>query len=222
MTRPEVRLCMATSLDGRIAEKAGQGPSFTSRYDLNKLFRLRAEADMLLVGAGTVRTESLPPLVRSEEARKAREAKGLSPHPAVAVLSGSLNLPWDAAYFTKAQQPITIIGGPATTEQQAKMEEHKLGYINAGRPVNLAQAMDELGKRGVTSVLAEGGGRVVNALLQEDLIDVFYLTIAPTFIGGEDTPLLNLGASITPRKDLKLEDVHREDEELHLTYRRVS
>ena len=218
--RPQVHLCLATSLDGRIAEGPGRPPSFTSRFDRDKLFRLRAESDLLLVGAGTVRGEQLPPLIRDEALVAARRAAGKPDHPAVAIVSGSLNLPWDAPYFTERAQEIHIISGPTGKRARAAIDRLGLGHIDAGKPVSLAHAITALGRMGYRNVLAEGGGRMVHALFAEDLVDVFHLTLAPTLISGTDTPLLCPGERLTPRPSLALDTLHREDDELHLTYRR--
>jgi len=216
----EVHLCLATSLDGRIAEEPGRPPSFTSRYDRNKLFRLRAESDLLMVGAGTVRGEQLPPLIRDETLIAERRAAGKPDHPAVAIVSGSLDLPWEASFFTERQQEITIVSGPPHEEARAAIARLGLSHIDAGTPISLRTAMTALAARGVRLVLAEGGGRMVHALFAEDLVDVFHLTLAPTLIAGTETPLLCPGAALVPRPKLTLESVHREGDELHLVYKK--
>lgn len=219
--KPTVGLCLATSLDGRIAEKANAGPSFTSRYDRHKLFRLRSEADALLIGAGTVRTEQLPPLIRNQELTDARTAGGKPTQPTAVIVSASLNLPWESAYFTQPKQPLMVMGGPASPDIQQQLKRLELPHVEIGTPPSLSKGLEVLYQRGFRTVLAEGGGGLVNALLQEDLIDHFYLTVAATFIGGIDTPLLCSGPLLSPRIKLSLQDLHREGDELHLTYHRV-
>ncbi|MDJ0840513.1 MAG: dihydrofolate reductase family protein [Acidobacteriota bacterium] len=218
---PEVWLCLATSLDGRIAESADEMPRFTSRYDRNKLFGLRAQADALLIGAGTVRAEQLPPLIRNRTVRERRIRQGLKPHPPAVVVSNSLNLPWDGRYFGRDKQDVLVMCSGATPEQRKLTESRGIGLIETGAPFSLARGIARLGDLGYHTILAEGGGRLVHALLSEDLVDRFYLTLAPTVIAGENTPLLCSGPQLSPRARLALESTHVEGSELHLVYKRA-
>lgn len=212
--RPFVRLCMAVSLDGRISQAADQGPRFTSRFDRNKLFALRAEADLLWVGAGTVRTEKLPPLIRDNSLTAKRLAAGLSEHPDVALISRSLDLPWGSAYFQEAKQRIWVLTPNPKRDFEVPSAVHFIDLPDA----TLTAALTALGERGYRNVLSEGGGRMVTALLAEDLIDEVALTIAPLFIGGEDTPLLTQGDFLN--RGFSLAGLETHENEIHAVYKR--
>ena len=212
---------MATSLDGKISQAPGEGPNFTSRFDRDKLFRLRAEADILLVGAQTVRVERLPPLIRSPEYIQKRRLKGYPEHPAIAVVSQSLNLPWKSDFFTQAQRPFFLVTGVAPVHVSNLAKELDMDLIETGTPLNLKAGLHQLYKNGFQRLLCEGGGHLVSSLLNEDLVDEIHLTIAPTLISGMDTPSLTAGERFVPQRRFTLKDCQIVESELHLCYQRA-
>lgn len=216
-----VHLCLATSMDGRIAEASGAAPNFTSRYDRHKLFRLRAGADVLLVGANTVRQEQLAPLVRDPEAAARRRENGQPPHPAVVIVSRSLNLPWRSRYFTEAQQPLFVLTDRVSDEVRRATAEVAVTFLEAGDADLFRFGIGALQERGFGLILAEGGGTLVHALLERDLVDRFYLTVAPVVLGGGDTPLLVNGPRLETPAHFTLHTCEQVASELHLEYRRL-
>lgn len=216
----EIAICLATSLDGKIAEIPGGAPNFTSRYDREKLFKLRAMADVLIVGANTVRQEQLPPLIRDPESLATRKARGLKPHPDVVLVSASMNLPWDSDYFKLAQQSISVLtGSPAPSKKQAA-EDVGVQVIETGEPLDLKSGIGKLNAMGYRQALCEGGGTLVAGMLAEGLADRLYLTLAPTFIGGHRTPTLVNGPVLKPRPEFELLEVTPVESELHLVYQK--
>ncbi len=216
---PHVALCLAASMDGRIAEAVGGAPAFTSAYDRRKLFRLRAEADLLLVGAGTVRHEKLAPLVRDAELVNQRVAAGRPQHPAVAIVSRSLDLPWQARYFTAAKQRLFVLTERADPDTRALARERNVTLLEAGDDDLFTFGLAALAELGFAHVLAEGGGTLVHALLARDLVDRFYLTLAPLTLGRDTPPLVN-GPRLEPAVSFDLHHVNQVGSELHLEYHR--
>lgn len=195
-------------------------PTFTSAFDKEKLFGLRADSDCLLVGAGTVRSEELPPLIRDEERKNQRIAKGLPAHPAVAVVSKSLNLPWSSNYFKRARQDIYILTPKINVDQRLQAATAGATVLETGDPFTWLAAFDLLYDRGFRNVMVEGGGTLVHSLLQSDYVDRLHLTIAPLFIGSDTAPSLCKGPVFNelPRFQLIHQRVHQH--ELHLIYER--
>lgn len=213
----QLACCLATTLDGKIAA-ANSAPNFTSRYDRHKLFRLRADADALLIGAGTVRQECLPPLIRDSEAIADRRAQGKPDHPAAVIVSKSLDLPWDSHYFQKPSQRLMVLTeqAPMALKQQLPQVE----FVETGPAFSLRKGLEKLTAMGLTNILAEGGGTLVHALLTEELVDRFYLTIAPTFLGDPDAPQLVQGPVFSSPPTFQLVQVDQVGDELHLVYER--
>lgn len=213
-----VSLCLATSLDGKIAEAPGRPPRFSSQRDLEKLFRLRAAADGLLIGANTVRQEELPALVRNGDLRRQRVAAGKPPHPASIIVSASLDLPWDSPYFTRKQQQIYIMTAAPAEAARAKMAALDLHCLDTGSVLSLRNGLQQLRRKGIETVLAEGGGRLTHGLLREGVVDRLYLTIAPFIFAGEDTPVLCKGPRLTPPARFELCHGEQVGDEWHLEY----
>src|SRR3954470_6622793 len=92
--RPYLVINMVSTLDGRIAVDGRSGP-IGDEADRELFFGLRTQADAVMVGAGTVRTERYGRLVRDPELRERRVAEGLAPDPLAVVVSARLRLPPD-------------------------------------------------------------------------------------------------------------------------------
>jgi riboflavin-specific deaminase-like protein len=210
-------LCLAASLDGKLNSESDGAPRFSSRADRDRLFRLRAEADLILVGAGTVRHESLPPLVRNSEFAELR--RGRPAHPAVAVVTQSQRLPWQSAYFRERQQDIFVLTPTVFDETRRRCEALGIEALAFGE-TGLAGGLKCLRDRGFHRVLAEGGGKLVHALLEEDLVERFYLTLAPVVFGGRSNPSLADGPAFLEARVWQLDRSDVVGDELHLSYTR--
>ena len=215
---PQVSLCLATTLDGKISDHPNSAPNFTSRYDREKLFRLRAESDALLVGANTVRQEKLPPLVRNADHRAMRQQRGMTPHPAAVIVSGSLDLPLNTAYFQEAQQELWVLTNQATESQKRTFKQAGVGLLETGKTLCFQKAIRRLGEVGYRRILAEGGGRLTHSLLAAGVVDRLYLTLAPLMMGGMDNPSLCKGPLLDPAAAFRLQRFEQVGDELHLEY----
>ena len=105
--RPFVFVNMVSTIDGR-AQVRGRTGALGEAADLEMLLELRALADAVLIGTGTLRVEGYARLVGSEERRARREAAGLAPDPPAVLLSRGLDLPWDAGLFAAPEQPVLV------------------------------------------------------------------------------------------------------------------
>jgi len=151
----------ATSLDGRLTRPAGEGPWLTSEAARAHGRSLRRRVDAILVGAETVRQDD-PQLTLRDSADSDR------PQPWRVVLSRSGQLPATARLFTDAHRERTLIlPGP-----------------------DLRTALLELGRRGVTTVLIEGGGQVLGQAFARRLVDEVHWYLAPRLCGAGTTPAL--------------------------------
>ncbi|HET8953790.1 MAG TPA: dihydrofolate reductase family protein [Solirubrobacteraceae bacterium] len=178
--RPFVLLNMVSTIDGR-AQVRGRTGELGEDADLEMLLELRAIADAVLIGPGTVRVEGYARLVGSEERRARRAAAGLAPDPPAVLLSRSLDLPWDAGLFAAPEQPVLVY-----TREDAEAEVPEVAA-----PVEVVRLPDaspvamlaDLRARGVAALLSEGGPTLNSALLAEGLVDELFLTIAPVITG---------------------------------------
>lgn len=181
--RPYVLVNMVATADGRATLDGRAGP-IGNLADRQLFHQLRARADAVLVGAGTVRVEHYGRLVRDPELRAQRARDGLAPDPVACVCSVSLDLPaGDVPLLADPDSTVVILTASAGEVASAGAEVH---YIRAGTgSVDLPAALRELRARfGVRSVLCEGGPTLNAALLAAGLVDELFLSLAPTLAGG--------------------------------------
>ncbi len=212
-------LCLATSLDGKLNSESERGlPRFTSRADRDRLFRLRAEADLLFVGAETVRRENLPPLVRNPDYAALRPER--SPHPAVAVWTRSQDLPFEGAYFGAKDQAVFVVTAHPRRMTRQRCRDRGIEIIEIGE-AGMGGVVEDFRRRGYHRILAEGGGHLAHALLAADLVEELHLTLAPWVFAGQTNPSLAEGPAFDPPRRWVLEELRRVDDEVHLRYVRV-
>ena len=113
--RPFVAMNFAATLDGRATIDGRSGP-IGSDTDTAMLVGLRTRFDAVMIGAGTMRAERYGRVVSDPAKRERREALGLPPDPLMVIVSGRLDLPWEAPLFTEGGPVLilTSVGGRAT------------------------------------------------------------------------------------------------------------
>lgn len=169
--RPWVIAKAGVSLDGRITRAPGEGQWITSEASRADTQRLRAEVDAILVGGGTVRADNPRLTVRLPQ----MEGEFPRRQPWRVVVTQSGNLPPDAALLTDEYQSRTL--------------------VFTGK--ELRDVLDELGRREVTSVLIEGGERVLGEAFDKRLVDQVCFYIAPVLLGGPKIVVGGLGVGST-------------------------
>lgn len=178
-----VRAGLVASIDGAVAV-AGRSGGLSSPADKAVFLVLRAASDVVLVGAGTARTEGYGPIQLPEDLRSARARQGRGPRPALAVVSASGRLDGAGRLFEDPDQPVLVLlpeERVGTSQFPAHVEQVAVGHPD----VDPGRVVAELVGRGLQHVLCEGGPRLLGTLLAADLIDELCLTVSPQLIGGE-------------------------------------
>jgi riboflavin-specific deaminase-like protein len=181
--RPYVVLNFATTLDGRAAIE-GRSGAIGSEVDTEMLQMLRTCVDAVMIGAGTMRAERYGRMVSDPALRGRRERIGLSQDPLAVIVSGRLDLPWDAPLFTDGGGRVLVFTAseaePPQTETPVRVVRHEVG-------VDIIEALRHLREeRGVRALLCEGGPGLHNQLQATRTADELFLTIAPKLAGGEE------------------------------------
>ncbi|MFC7762091.1 pyrimidine reductase family protein [Catellatospora bangladeshensis] len=172
-----LRANMITSLDGA-ATLEGRSGALGSPADQDLMKRLRMQADVVLVGAGTIRVEGYGATLLDAEAQAWRTAHGLTPHPRFAVVTRSGDVP--AKFFTDPPaRPIVITYASAPHDYPGDAEVIDCGDSSVDPAVMVA----ELAARGLTQILCEGGPHLLGGLVAADLVDELCLTVSPTLAG---------------------------------------
>ncbi|MFP5257373.1 MAG: pyrimidine reductase family protein [Acidimicrobiia bacterium] len=183
--RPWLLVNMIASLDGAITVDDRSG-GLGRPADRAVFSALRAVADVVLAGAGTVRAEGYGPPRPSASARAARQARGQAAAPRLAVVSRSLELDVDAELFRAAEEPPLVLTCAAAPPERRRALDAVAEVVVAGdEAVDLVEALSELRRRGVATITAEGGPTLNGHLLAADVIDEWDLTVSPLLVGGD-------------------------------------
>ena len=184
--RPHLTLKMATTLDGRIATRQGESRWITGPQSRKWVHLMRAQADAVLIGAGTARADD--PML---------DVRGLGPwvvQPLRVVADGGLSLPLTGRLVASAGDiPVRVLhrsGAPA--ERRAALNDLGVETVEVavgdGGLLDLANALQRLAQGGVTRVLCEGGGKLAAGLLAAGLVDAIVLFTAGKAFGGDGVP----------------------------------
>lgn len=211
---------MVAGLDGT-ASVDGRVGSLSTAPDQALFRRMRQIADIVLVGAETVRREGYGTIRLSEEAQDQRRLDGRPGTPPLAVVSRSLDFDWTAKTFTDAPDDArTHVITCASADPERLVEAEKVAdVVVAGEDrVDPAEALRVLAGRGHRVVLCEGGPRWLGELVAADRLDELCLSISPV-MGGDPLPV-----SVTPPgaglAGFGLRGVMAEDDTLFLRYER--
>jgi riboflavin-specific deaminase-like protein len=216
--RPFVFVSMISTVDGRAA-RDGRSATIGGDADLEFLLELRAAADAVLIGTGTLRAEGYDRLLKREQRRERRVAAGLAPDPLAVILSRRFDVPWDAGLFQAPEQPVLVYTGVDTGEPPdvwAPVEVVRLEVPG------LTEMLADLRARGVRALLSEGGPTMHGALWAAGVVDELFLTIAPLITGDADEPNIVEGGRLPEAAALELLSVDRVGSELFLRYGRAS
>lgn len=182
-----VRGNMIASLDGA-ATADGKAGGLAGPGDRSLFGVMRHAADVILVGAATVRVENYSGAQVPLAARHERQRRGQSEVPPIAVVTRTGNLDADALFFTRAEvTPLILTCADAVDETRLRLGA--VGEVlNASGPrpdsVDNATALKILAERRLFRVLSEGGPLLLSQLIADDLLDELCLTVAPILVGG--------------------------------------
>lgn len=214
--RPFVAANFAVTLDGR-ATIGGTSGAIGSDTDTAMLVGLRGRFDAVMIGAGTMRAERYGDMVPREEVRDAREAIGLPPVPLMILVSGRLDLPWDAPLFADGGGRVLIFTSSETEPPETTADVRVVRHEDS---VDLGAALHQLrDEYDVRALLCEGGPRLHGQLWAAGLVDELFLTMAPRLTGG-DGPRIVEGQALPKIAELELAWLLEESGELFSRYRR--
>jgi 5-amino-6-(5-phosphoribosylamino)uracil reductase len=193
-TRPHTVMSCAVSLDGYLDDASPDRLILSGPEDLDEVDELRAKADAILVGAGTIRADNPRLLIRDQARVAAREAAGKPPHPIRVTVTSTGHFDPAARFFTGPGTPL-VYAPTAAVPAAANSLEDKALVIDAGPVLSLSAVLADLAaERQVAALLVEGGARILRDLLAANLTDELRLAIAPFFVGDERAPRFALPA----------------------------
>ena len=192
--RPFVSLKFAMSLDGKIATRSGNSRWISGEQARADGHELRHMHDAILVGVNTVIADDPQLTTRIASRQDARQ-------PLRIVLDSHLRIPRTARVLDGHTLIASTSSGAVEGAEVLTLPAGEDGRV----PIDLL--LDELGRRGIISVLVEGGAKTHATFLESSLVDKVYAYIAPIIIGGIDAPGPVAGLGITSLEDaIRLQD----------------
>lgn len=205
--RPLVTAKFAMSLDGKIATRAGDSKWITGDESRRYVHELRARNDAIMAGIDTV--------IADDPQLTARNPDGtpLPRQPLRVVVDSSGRLPLESTLIRQSGRTLVAMADDSC-EKRSILEEAGTETLAAPAPdgrVDLCGVMDELGRRGISTVFVEGGATLLGSLFDAGLVDRVVAFVAPVVIGG-DSALSPVGGNGVERMAdaLRLNDVQFE------------
>ncbi len=209
--RPWVTMNVAMTADGKIDTVARQGAAISSPDDWERVDRLRAASDAVMVGGRTLLGEDPRLTVKSAALREWRRSRGLDENPAKVGIVSEATLAPSSRFLTHGPARILVFTtGRTDPAQIARLRAQGVEvFVMGERRVDLPDVMRSLHKHGIGRVLVEGGGTLNAALLQAGLVDELFVYVAPLIFGGADAPTLADGTGLAREQAicLRLESV---------------
>ena len=181
--RPYILLSCALSLDGYLGSASPRRLELSNDADFDRVDAVRASCDAILVGAATVRNDNPRLLVRSQNRREARTARGLPQSPIKVTVTERVELDPHADFFTTGDaEKLVYCVSPRVGDARTRLGEVAT-VVDGGQRVKMRRLSEDLGARGVHRLMVEGGGKVHTQFLTDNLADELQLVVAPFFVG---------------------------------------
>ena len=214
--RPLVIFKSAMTLDGKVATRTGESHWISGELSRARAHRWRAESDAVAVGIGTA---------LSDDPRLTARVEGVARQPRRVIFDSEARLPTDSQLVRGVREvPLTVVCSRAAA--RTSMEALEAAGVDvivatgANEGARVADALDELGKRDIQSLLLEGGPHIAGAFLEADEIDEARMFVAPMLTGGREARTavegMGVGEIASSARALSIEVERIEDDVLIL------
>lgn len=192
LVRPHVHINVAMTSDGKIDTIARNGARISSPADIQRVDRLRAEMDAVLVGGKTLINEDPRLTVKAPELRLERLSRGMAENPAKIGIVTQADIKIDSRFMTEgAARRIICTTRRTSSEKISDLQSAGAEvYLLGEKRVNLEEALSSLYQLGIGKLMVEGGGTIIAEFLRLGLVDEITIYIAPFIFGGVDAPSL--------------------------------
>jgi riboflavin-specific deaminase-like protein len=215
--RPYTVVNFVASVDGRAA-LSGRSGGLGDDGDRAMFHGLREQADAVLAGTGTLRTERYGRILGKEERRRRRAERGLDAEPLAVVISRSGEVPTDIPLFAEPDARIAVFC-PSEIDTSACAAHVDVIRLDVGELTQTTVLRRLRSAYGVRALLCEGGPTLFGALLQEAVVDELFLTLAPLLAGGGRAATITAGPELADPRSLDLKWLLERNGSLYLRYR---
>lgn len=196
--RPFVTVKCASTLDGRIATKTGDSKWVSGEESRTFVHRMRHAVDAIMVGVDTVK--------RDDPSLTARLSNAKGRDPERIILDTRLSISDSAKIMQLDSRAGTMIitGSEISVEKKNRLERKGIQVIQSAVKsglIDLNSLMDFLSASGITSLLVEGGGRVIASALKDGIVDKVIFFYSPRILGGDDGVPICRGAGPALMRD---------------------
>lgn len=199
---PWVRANMIATLDGAATGADGRSGSINGPADARVFHVLRALADVVVVGAGTVRAEGYRAPRTQDRFVPGRRERGQADHPVLAVVTASGDVPAEVLDDDPQPWVFTTTGAAHAERLRAHLPAERL-VLHDGA-VDLPGAVAALAGAGLPRILTEGGPSLLGDLLAADVVDELCLTWSPQLVGGPARRVVTGAPWLSPPRDAHL------------------
>ncbi|WP_249871500.1 bifunctional diaminohydroxyphosphoribosylaminopyrimidine deaminase/5-amino-6-(5-phosphoribosylamino)uracil reductase RibD [Oceanobacillus saliphilus] len=192
--QPFVTLKSGITLDGKVASRTFSSKWITSEESRRDVHQLRNENMAILVGINTV--------LKDDPALTTRIPNGRNP--IRIIMDSSLRIPLEAQVLTDNEaETLIFTTSNCDKEKKKSLEAMNITVIETtgSKHTDPMEVVAQLGERGISSLIIEGGGNISASFLEHALIDKVVLYVAPKLIGGKDAPTFLEGTGIDQMKD---------------------
>jgi len=185
--RPFVRFNFVSSIDGS-AQADGLSAKLGSEGDQRIFTVLRRLADVIVVGAGTVRAEGYEGDLVSEQDQQWRLAHGRTAHPALAVISAGLHLEPTAEIFRESPVPVIVFTTVDLSDDKRDSYGKNVELIQVGsleEGCDPKEIVEQLTRRGLGFIHCEGGPHIFGQFAAAGMVDSVCLSYSPVLVAGD-------------------------------------
>ena len=213
-SKPKIILSAAITLDGKIGQK-NKHIVLSSKADKIRVHKLRSKSDAILVGKNTVEQDD--PLLT------VRYAKGKNPIRIILDSHGTIKNNSRIIKTCKRVPTIIVTSKIISKPNLNRLRKLPIDVIVCGKnQVNITKLLSVLSKKGIKTVLLEGGGTLNRSFLKKNAIDEMIIALTPYVLGSKNTVSLFEGLSFPSLKikfPLKLKNVQKNGNEIILNYK---
>ncbi|AKB75943.1 5-amino-6-(5-phosphoribosylamino)uracil reductase [Methanosarcina lacustris Z-7289] len=198
MDRPFIFINSAMSADGKLSTKERKQVKISGKLDFERVDELRAQADAIMVGIGTVLADDPSLTVKSPERKAARKIAGKNENPVRIIVDSAARIPLDADIFKKGEGlRIIAVSNSAPAEKIKSLGEKALVIKTGDLKVDLGGLVAKLKEMGINTLMVEGGATLNWGMLSVGLVDEVYTFVGNLIIGGKTAPTFVDGEGFT-------------------------
>jgi 2,5-diamino-6-(ribosylamino)-4(3H)-pyrimidinone 5'-phosphate reductase len=204
---------LAITLDGKIADAKHPRKTLGSPADKRLMQKVRSLADVVVMGADTLRAINKSIVAKNKKKRHLANA--------IVSLSGKID---PASPFWDEPNVVRFLFTNEENYADAVKSAQDRAFVVAIGKVDLDPhlLLSALQNAGFQNILVEGGGRLIGLFLKENLIDEFYLTLTPWMLGGRDNPtLVSTLDTLSPWRKFRLISHKKQGNEIFLHYKKL-